>query len=562
MFPAEDQYPFDSGVQLRLGLYRNFAGIDDERLFERCRVGTKQLIEEFNEEIVDSLKFLASSINSSTNPLELKQKMDLFRDLRHSLGNTALLLSGGGSLGVYHIGVLKALQENGLLPHIIAGASSGSIMAAVACCRSDDEFPGLLRMEGINTNLLEEAVPAEHRGSWLYLWSKKLSRFLKHGVIFDREVLKESLRDSIGDITFVEAYRKTNRVLNIAVSSTTMYDMPRLLNYITSPNVIVWSAVVASCAVPALYESAPLLAKDHRGRIVPWNVTGDRWCDGSVENDLPMKRLSEIFNVNHFIVSQVNPHIYPFVKYTSSSQSRLRALNGKLLHLVKSEVNYRLDQLARLGVLPRACRMLRSVVDQKYHGDITIVPDLTWTDIAHMFVDRPVEAILEAIRRGERATWPKLSMIQSHLGAELTLDQILLNIRDRLLDSQPDGSQASSMDGEAMALEAGLDSKMRTLSHTDVMLDPTVNIRRHLSPDLPFRSLSAFALDGEHASSSSPLVQCQRAQSFSGVLDGGRDLLLLSSPPPSSSLLLAPPKGGRHRRDASMKFRDRQSPTS
>ena len=28
--------------------------------------------------------------------------------------------------------------------------------------------------------------------------------------------------------------------------------------------------------------------------------------DGSIENELPMNQLSELFNVNHFIVSQVN----------------------------------------------------------------------------------------------------------------------------------------------------------------------------------------------------------------------------------------------------------------
>lgn len=32
------------------------------------------------------------------------------------------------------------------------------------------------------------------------------------------------------------------------------------------------------------------------------------YSDGSIENDLPMKQLSELFNVSHFIVSQVNPH--------------------------------------------------------------------------------------------------------------------------------------------------------------------------------------------------------------------------------------------------------------
>ena len=35
--------------------------------------------------------------------------------------------------------------------------------------------------------------------------------------------------------------------------------------------------------------------------------------DGSVSSDLPMQRLTELFNVNTFIVSQVNPHVCPFV---------------------------------------------------------------------------------------------------------------------------------------------------------------------------------------------------------------------------------------------------------
>ena len=50
--------------------------------------------------------------------------------------------------------------------------------------------------------------------------------------------------------------------------------------------------------------------------------------------------------------------------------------------------------------------MLKSVLSQKYYGDITILPELSWNDIAHMFVDRPAEAIKEAIYRGEVATWP------------------------------------------------------------------------------------------------------------------------------------------------------------
>ena len=33
-----------------------------------------------------------------------------------------------------------------------------------------------------------------------------------------------------------------------------------------------------------------------------------------MENDLPMKELSELFNVNYFLVSQTNPHIVPILR--------------------------------------------------------------------------------------------------------------------------------------------------------------------------------------------------------------------------------------------------------
>jgi TAG lipase / steryl ester hydrolase / phospholipase A2 / LPA acyltransferase len=78
-----------------------------------------------------------------------------------------------------------------------------------------------------------------------------------------------------------------------------------LLNYLTTPNVVVWSAVVASCAIPGAFESVDLMIRTENGQIVPYNPrsTGFRFQDGSVGSDLPMKRLSELFNINTFIVS-------------------------------------------------------------------------------------------------------------------------------------------------------------------------------------------------------------------------------------------------------------------
>jgi TAG lipase / steryl ester hydrolase / phospholipase A2 / LPA acyltransferase len=64
--------------------------------------------------------------------------------LLQAYGRTALLLSGGGTLGMNHVGVLAALMERRMLPRIISGTSAGSIVAGVCCTRTDDELPQIL----------------------------------------------------------------------------------------------------------------------------------------------------------------------------------------------------------------------------------------------------------------------------------------------------------------------------------------------------------------------------------------------------------------------------------
>ena len=59
-----------------------------------------------------------------------------------------------------------------------------------------------------------------------------------------------------------------------------------------------------------------------------------RWRDGSLEEDLPMRTLSEMFNVNYFLVSQTNPHIVPALNMK-------RRLNRKLGNLLETEWKHR-----------------------------------------------------------------------------------------------------------------------------------------------------------------------------------------------------------------------------
>lgn len=50
-----------------------------------------------------------------------------------------LALSGGGLRGAVHLGVLKALTDNGIFPDIVAGTSSGSIIGAIYATGADSK---------------------------------------------------------------------------------------------------------------------------------------------------------------------------------------------------------------------------------------------------------------------------------------------------------------------------------------------------------------------------------------------------------------------------------------
>jgi len=49
-------------------------------------------------------------------------------------------LSGGGILGMYHIGVVQTLMEADCMPNIIAGSSAGSMIASIIATRKKEDF--------------------------------------------------------------------------------------------------------------------------------------------------------------------------------------------------------------------------------------------------------------------------------------------------------------------------------------------------------------------------------------------------------------------------------------
>lgn len=131
--------------------------------------------------------------------------------------------------------------------------------------------------------------------------------------------------------------------------------------------------LTAPTSLPGIMNPVELECKDADGNIVPYLAGGLEWVDGSITADIPTKRLRELFNTNSFIVSQVNPHIVPFVKQASlrSNRSFLRRLQDQLASSMKSG----LIDMANLGLIPRLFRQdVSSMFAQRFSGNVTIKP--------------------------------------------------------------------------------------------------------------------------------------------------------------------------------------------
>ncbi|KAI0468556.1 acyl transferase/acyl hydrolase/lysophospholipase [Xylaria cf. heliscus] len=431
---------------VRTALSRDLGGMGNIDLYRHSYRGTKKLIERY----VDSALQTINTLVERSTPHPHSHDDDHFgpRDLldamlyaRQSFGRSALLLSGGGTFGMTHIGVLKALFEAKLLPRIISGASAGSIVCAVFCAKTDDEIPQVLEQfpDG-------DLAVFEEQGNEDGILDH-LRRLLTEGNWSDIKHLTRVMRDLVGDITFQEAYNRTRRICNICVSTASIYELPRLLNYVTAPNVMIWSAVAASCSVPLIFSAYPLLVKNPlTGEHSPWNPTPQAWIDGSVDNDLPMTRLSEMFNVNHFIVSQVNPHVVPFLVKddtpcpSNNSHSIIYKEESDWLRtitsLAKAEALHRMQLMAEIGVFPNLVTKLRSILSQRYSGDINILPAIGVFDLPKVLRNPTTEFMTRSCLLGERATWPKLSRIRDRCAIELALDRAVHALRARVVFSK------------------------------------------------------------------------------------------------------------------------------
>lgn len=418
---------------------RNVGNMGDASLFKLSHVGTKRLIEEYIEECQLSLRYL---VHGDDVNLDDRYLLGMLVQTRKNIGRTALLLSGGSTFGISHIGVLIALLENNLLPRIISGSSAGSIIASILCCQTNEEILELLATI-TDRDFTIFGLPGKSEGKLKSLL-ERASHFLKYGTLFDISGVRETIYGFVGDLTFREAYNRTGKILNITVSPASMHEQTRLLNYLTAPHCLIWSAVCASCSLPGIFPPNSIYEKNPRTNVVrEWNYDQSlKYVDGSVDGDLPITRLSEMFNVDHIIAVQVNPHVSPVLnvsvgsiggKADSELANTLRQVANDCYDFVQSEIIHYLQVLHELNIYKNLTSKMISLLTQKYSGDITILPELDVPDYLSLFSNPTPEFLLNFIIKGARASWPKITIINNHCGVEFALDKEISYLRGRLI---------------------------------------------------------------------------------------------------------------------------------
>ncbi len=294
---------------------------------------------------------------------------------------------------------------------MISGASAGAFVAAIVGTRTDEEFLALFE-----DNYLARALTANPDNIKIGFGSKKS---------IDMQAVKREMQRLIPDMTFLEAYRKTGRSINITISPSSARQTSRLLNHIASPNVTVLSAVLASSALPGVFAPVQLEARNAVGEIRPY-LPSRRWIDGSFSQDLPAKRLGRMYGVNHFIVSQVMPGLG---REPNQSVGMRQIVRDTFVAATKEVVRGSLDWIQRrTAVGPRlgmALNTVNTLIDQQFVGDINIFPGYGMSNLGMILRMLSEDEMAHLFRSGERATWPKIPAIAMTGRIGRTLDGIL-----------------------------------------------------------------------------------------------------------------------------------------
>ncbi len=159
-----------------------------------------------------------------------------------------IALSGGGARGAAHIGVLQALNDNGIFPNAISGTSCGAVVGALYCAgyspkdiltlTNDESFLKVFKLSIFRTSMLEQVY----------------------------------LRDFLSKHLSATSFADLKIPLHVCVSNINSGNFEIISK---GDNLI--DVLLASCALPLIYNSVV--------------INNFKYVDGGLLNNLPVEPL-------------------------------------------------------------------------------------------------------------------------------------------------------------------------------------------------------------------------------------------------------------------------------
>jgi NTE family protein len=220
----------------------------------------------------------------------------------------ALVISGGGSLGAYSVGVIKALLEHGHKYDVVAGVSVGALIGThIAMNKPDEQWSSYGTLEQIwttqvkgNHSIYKPWAPGPLKYLWA-LWKSSINTMRPLRDIIEKEVSVEALKSSgvefeVGVVSLQSGQYKSINLTSVEENRNKAVDW-------------IW----ASCIFPILFE--------------PIEINGQQWVDGGVRNVAPIKDVLK-YNITHMDVVLTGPRngqILPTGKYNSALEVGIRS---------------------------------------------------------------------------------------------------------------------------------------------------------------------------------------------------------------------------------------------
>ena len=194
--------------------------------------------------------------------------------------NVGIVLSGGGALGFAHIGVLQALEDNGIYPEIISGTSMGALV-------------GAMYAEGLHPKDIFDMIKKEQLN--------KRSSILSPSLRTSKQELGLSNHDNITEVLvkYIQHNNFDSLQKPFYLCVTNLTDGKMVIQHTGNK---LFEYLLGSSSIPGVF--------------TPININGKLYVDGGIYNNLPAQPIRKQCNI--LIASDVNPaHSRPEIEKTS-----------------------------------------------------------------------------------------------------------------------------------------------------------------------------------------------------------------------------------------------------